>query len=73
MKKKIILLGIMFTVMLTGCNDWLDVNPRTEMKQDILFSSETGYKSALIGAYIQLASENLYGKNTSMYFPELLV
>lgn len=73
MKKKIILLGIMITALLTGCNDWLDVNPRTEMKQDILFSSETGYKSALIGAYIQLASENLYGKNTSMYFPELLV
>lgn len=56
-----------------GCSDWLDVNPRTEMKQDVLFQTEEGYKSALIGAYIQLADKNLYGKNTSMYFTELLI
>lgn len=73
MNKIIKIYGLMLLVLLTACSDWLDVNPRTEMKQDELFKTEDGYKSALIGAYIQLASENLYGKNTSMYFTELMI
>lgn len=56
-----------------GCSDWLDVNPRTELKQEIEYETENGYKEVLNGVYIQLASKNLYGKNMTMYFPELLL
>lgn len=56
-----------------GCSDWLDVNPRTELKQEIEYETENGYKEVLNGVYIQLASEDLYGKNMTMYFPELLL
>lgn len=55
-----------------GCNDWLDVNPRTEMKEEDMYQSEKGFKNVMNGIYIQLASENLYGKNMSYYFPDLL-
>ena len=55
-----------------GCSDWLDVKPRTEIEQEVMFSSENGFKTALNGVYILLADQSLYGKNTSMYFPEFL-
>ena len=58
-------------VVFTGCSDWLDVNPRSEIKESVLFASEDGYKKALTGAYILMAQTDLYGKNTSMYMPEL--
>ena len=70
MKKKLIYIIILIACM--GCNDWLDVQPRTEMKEEAIFQTEDGFKEALIGVYIQLASTNLYGKNTSMHFTELL-
>lgn len=55
-----------------SCNDWLDVNPRTEMKEKDMYQSEKGFKNVMNGVYIQLASPGLYGKNTSYYFPDLL-
>ncbi|MFV0588049.1 RagB/SusD family nutrient uptake outer membrane protein [Bacteroides reticulotermitis] len=58
--------------ILTGCSDWLDVNPRSQIKSDILYETEDGYKKALNGVYIQIADEKLYGKNTSMYFTDAL-
>lgn len=73
MKKSFIIYGVMLVGMLTACNDWLDVKPRTEVKEEQLYETEDGFKSALTGAYIQVASANLYGKNTSLYFPELLI
>lgn len=70
MKKRLIYIIALIACM--GCNDWLDVKPRTEMKEEVMFQTEDGFKEALIGAYIQLASEDLYGKNTSMYFTDLV-
>lgn len=58
--------------MCSSCNDWLDVNPRTEMKEEDMYQSEKGFKNVMNGIYMQLASRNLYGKNTTYYFPDLL-
>ncbi|WP_065219898.1 MULTISPECIES: RagB/SusD family nutrient uptake outer membrane protein [Butyricimonas] len=55
-----------------SCSDWLDVNPRTEMKEEDMYQSEKGFKNVMNGIYIQLAAKELYGKNTSYYFPDLL-
>ncbi|WP_455509525.1 RagB/SusD family nutrient uptake outer membrane protein [Butyricimonas paravirosa] len=55
-----------------SCSDWLDVNPRTEMKEEDMYQSEKGFKNVMNGIYIQVASQKLYGKNTSYYFPDLL-
>jgi hypothetical protein len=59
-------------LVLNACNDWLDVSPRSEIRESKLFLSEDGYKHALTGAYILIAQPELYGKNASMYIPEAL-
>lgn len=61
-----------FASLTTGCNDWLDVTPRSEIKSDILYQSEDGYKQALNGAYIKMGEKSLYGKDASMLVPEFL-
>lgn len=55
-----------------GCSDWLDVRPRTEMKEEDMYASEDGFKNVLTGAYIRLVSADLYGKNVTLCVPELL-
>ena len=72
MKKKSKYIVAMALVACMGCSDWLDVKSRMEMREDVVFQTESGFKEALIGAYIQMASSSLYGKNMTMYFPEIL-
>ena len=60
------------TSMMTSCSDWLDVSPKTEVREDDLFSSESGYKNAISGVYILLGQKALYGVQASMYVPEFL-
>lgn len=72
MKKRLMIYGACAVMLLTACSDWLDVRPRTEMKEEDLYSSEEGFKNTLMGAYIQLASEDLYGKWCTMMLPEYL-
>lgn len=55
-----------------GCSDWLDVNPRTEIKEKDIYTNEASFKNVMNGIYIQLASRELYGVNMSCYFPDLL-
>ncbi|MFR3332056.1 MAG: RagB/SusD family nutrient uptake outer membrane protein [Odoribacter splanchnicus] len=59
-------------IVCLGCSDWLDVRPRTEMKEEDMYATEEGFKNVLIGAYIRLASADLYGKNVTVSVPELL-
>lgn len=70
MKKIAFIIVIM--LLLFGCNDWLDVSPKTEVKETDLFSKESGFKTVLLGAYIELASSSLYGGNLTMGFMDVL-
>lgn len=45
-----------------SCNNWLDVDPKSQVKDRELFSSETGFKEALAGVYGAMTKEGLYGK-----------
>lgn len=56
----------MALVSLTSCNDWLDVRPETEDKEEDIFSNYAGYKSALTGCYMALADRNAYGEKLTM-------
>ena len=47
---------------LAACNDWLDVDPKSQVKDKDLFSSEMGFKEALSGVYSIMTQEYLYGK-----------
>lgn len=59
-------------IILGGCSDWLNVKPSNQVEQSEMFSTETGFKNALTGIYIQLKSQSLYGKNLTMGFMENL-
>ena len=50
---------------LVSCSDWLDVTPNTDVPAKELFTTETGFTSALAGLYISMTDENTYGKNLS--------
>lgn len=67
--------NLIYTVLLTlcvSCSDWLDVRPRTEMKEEDMYATENGFQNVLIGAYIRMATSDLYGENTTIKVPELL-
>lgn len=60
--KKIFIIAIVFAgIVFSGCNDWLDVNPRTQIKKDVLLETQKGFRDVLTGAYIRLKNDNLYG------------
>lgn len=74
MKNKYTIYAMVVATLLfiSGCDEWLDVNPRQEMKEKMLYSTEDGYKSVLTGAYIIMSESDLYGNYTTLYLPELL-
>ena len=57
-----IVLALFFSGCLCSCNDWLETGSNDEVLEDDGFSSSKGFRSALIGIYILVASENLYGQ-----------
>jgi len=66
----LVLIGLLGS---TSCKKYLTVNPKTQMTQDVLFSTQGGFKDALTGAYIQFKSNTLYGQNLTMTTMEQLV
>ena len=74
MKKiKYIILGMFGLLSATSCDKYLTVYPRTQMTQDVLFSTQDGFKDALTGVYIQLKSNTIYGQNLTMTVMEQLI
>ena len=58
------LVWILTAVMaLTACNDWLDVEPKSQIKENKQFSREGGYKDQLTGVYTAMATPQMYGQN----------
>ncbi len=55
-------LSILTVILSCACQNWLDVQPKTEVKSDLLFESESGFKDANIGCYMMMGSTSLYGK-----------
>lgn len=56
----------------SSCSDWLDVKPKTTVEEEEVFSRELGFKEALTGVYIKMASTTLYAKNLSYGFLDIL-
>lgn len=74
MKQIIIKLCIICAVstVASSCNDWLDVEPSTEVDRNELFMNEEGFADAMSGIYANMTSDNLYGKNLTWYAMELI-
>lgn len=47
---------------LTGCKDWLDLQPEEELTESQLFSTGEGYRTVLNGLYQTMATADLYGR-----------
>lgn len=51
-----------------SCENWLDVDPKTEIKSELMFQSVSGFKDALMGVYLTLRDPELYGKEATWGF-----
>ncbi len=71
-KYKLITICFLFVLVVTSCDNWLDVSPKTEIKADDNFDSEQGFKDALTGVYLVMNEESLYGKNLTFGFTDVL-
>ena len=56
-----IVLSLALMVTATGCDDWLDIRPETEVNEDDMFKDEQGFMDALYGVYVNLGKSDLYG------------
>ncbi|MDR2129723.1 MAG: RagB/SusD family nutrient uptake outer membrane protein [Odoribacteraceae bacterium] len=70
--KKIYIIILAATLLFPSCNDWLDIDPELEIREQALFTTEQGFMDLLTGAYIRVATPSLYGLNTSARLPEFM-
>ena len=70
--KKIYLTVVSVAMLLSSCNQWLDINPELEIRNDDMYSMQQGFMDVLTGAYIRMATPSLYGCNTTVRLPELM-
>ncbi len=63
---------IALALSLSSCNDWLDITPALEIREKDALATEQGFQDLLTGAYIRMATPNLYGKNTTVLLPEII-
>ena len=65
-----ILTGLLFLCL--GCNDWLDVRPKSQVKESDLFESESGFRDALTGIYVLMGRSESYGGQRTMGLMDML-
>ena len=46
---------LMTAFIFASCNDWLDVDPKSQIKEEKHFSREGGFKDQLTGIYSAVA------------------
>lgn len=59
-------------MFLGACDEFLDINPDSEVVNDDLYANETGVESAVFGLYGEMIKSNLYGEQMSWMIPEIL-
>ena len=60
------------SLLFCSCEDYLDVSPSSEVKEEELFSDEQGYKDALYGVYQKISENTVYGENLTLGFLDVL-
>lgn len=65
MKKYVIIIVTLLSFVYTGCNNWLDIRPKLEIYEEVLFEKAGGYYSALNDLYLKMSESSLYGKELS--------
>ncbi len=57
---------------LFSCGKWLDVMPKTSIPENELFKNEYGFKDALTGIYIKMGEPDLYGRELTYRYMDML-
>ncbi len=70
--KKYILILLASVAALSSCSDWFDVTSGSEIREKDHYSTLAGFQQSLIGCYIGMTDDALYGKELSWYATELL-
>ncbi|MCT4589356.1 MAG: RagB/SusD family nutrient uptake outer membrane protein [Carboxylicivirga sp.] len=60
-----ILACLFIGLLMSSCNDWLDVTPQGEARADDILSNTPGVNSALAGIYYRLIDSKLHGSDLS--------
>jgi len=56
-----ILFSCLSLLLLSSCENWLEVSPASEVEADELFATQNGYNDALVGVYLAMNQKELYG------------
>ncbi|MCI5706608.1 MAG: RagB/SusD family nutrient uptake outer membrane protein [Odoribacter sp.] len=72
MRKIIYLFVYLELILLTSCQDWFDVSPKSEVKAEDLFQKESGFRDVLTGVYALIAAPESYGRQLSFGYVDVL-
>lgn len=74
MKATHILLVLMTGSIITfsSCKKWLDVSPKTQVRESEMLKDEQGFKDAITGVYMKMGDPTLYGHTLTMSFMSIL-
>lgn len=72
MKKILLMVCLVPMMVFSSCSEWLNVKPKAEIKLDVMFETEQGFKDALIGCYMMLSEHSLYGAEMTCTFLDVL-
>lgn len=63
MKNRFYILLCLLYMGMVSCNSWLDVQPKTELDEEEMFSKQQGFQETLTGVYMNMKSTGSYGGN----------
>ncbi len=69
---RLIITTLILALTFTSCKKWLDIQPESEVSDEVLYSTEEGFQEALIGVYSKCSEEGLYGRELTAGPPEVL-
>ena len=72
MKQINYILILLLLCCITACYDCLEVAPQAEKEESEMFEKEAGFRNVLIGAYIRMKSNTLYGEDLTYGSIEML-
>jgi hypothetical protein len=69
---RLLIATLILSLTFTSCKKWLDIQPESEVSDEVLYSTEEGFQEALLGVYTKCSHEELYGKELTVGTPEVL-
>ena len=58
--------------LVSSCSDWLEAVSTTQVEAYRLFEEKSGYYDALNGIYLNMGETSVYGRDMTMYCPDLM-